>query len=61
MLQSEKFNFFLHFDMSACLISFHFFGLCLGYNKDMLLVGVDSIFCCETVDTERALMEWSAS
>ena len=61
MLQSENFNFFLHFDTSACLISFSFFGLCLGYNKDMLLVGVDSFFCCETVDTERALMEWSAS
>ena len=61
MLQSENFNFFLHFDTSACLISFSFFGLCLGYNKDMLLGCVDSFLYCETVDTERALMEWSGS
>ena len=57
MLLSEKFNFFLHFDLSALLSSLHFFGLRLGYNKDMLLVGVDSFSCFEIFDTEIPLID----
>ena len=50
MVQSKKSNLFLHFDLSALFPSFNFFGLCLGYNRDMLLVGVVSFFCFEISD-----------